>query len=117
MSPEQVDRLFAAPRQADRCWLRDRALLELLYATGCRASELSNLRLRDVHLDERLLPCRGKGDKQRIVPLGGRAVEAVDAYLRARAARWLAPSVAARRVAVALVARRRACGASGFGNW
>ena len=83
MSPEQVERLLAAPRKADGLWIRDRALLELLYATGCRVSEISNLRMRDVHLAERYAMCRGKGDKQRIVPLGGRAVEAVERYLRA----------------------------------
>ena len=81
LSPEQIDRLFAAPGQTDPWWRRDRALLELLYATGCRASELSRLRLCDMHLDEGFCICRGKGDKERLVPLGGRAVEAVRAYL------------------------------------
>ncbi len=81
LSAEQLDGLFSAPGRTDPCWRRDRALLELLYATGCRASELSNLRLRDVHLDEGFCICRGKGDKERMVPLGGRAVEAVRAYL------------------------------------
>jgi integrase/recombinase XerD len=82
LSAGQVDQLLAAPRKADGLWLRDRAMLELLYATGCRVSELSNLRLRDVHLAERYAMCRGKGDKQRIVPLGTRAVDAVEKYLR-----------------------------------
>ncbi len=81
LTPNQVDRLLEAPLGGDPCWRRDRALLELLYATGCRASELSNLRLRDVHLDERYSICRGKGDKERMVPLGARAVAAVRAYL------------------------------------
>jgi integrase/recombinase XerD len=81
LSPGDVDRLLSAPRRADGHWLRDRALLELLYATGCRVSELSNLRVRDIHLAERYALCRGKGDKQRIVPLGVRAVEAVQRYL------------------------------------
>jgi integrase/recombinase XerD len=81
LSPQQVDRLFKAPRQDDPCWQRDRALLELLYATGCRASELSNLRLRDLHLDEGFCACRGKGNKERLVPLGVPAAEAVRAYL------------------------------------
>ena len=81
LSSEQIDRLFAAPVKTDPCWRRDRALLELLYATGCRASELSNLRLRDVHLDEGFCICHGKGDKQRVVPLGARAVAAVRTYL------------------------------------
>jgi integrase/recombinase XerD len=53
----------------------------MLYATGCRVSEISNLRTRDVHLDERYVRCRGKGDKQRVVPLGVRAIDAVRRYL------------------------------------
>jgi integrase/recombinase XerD len=61
--------------------VRDRALLEMLYATGCRVSEVSQLRLQDLRLAERLCTCRGKGDKQRVTPLGGRAVEAVERYL------------------------------------
>ena len=69
LSIEQIERLFSSPGRADPCWRRDRALLELLYATGCRASELSNLRLRDMHLDEHFRICRGKGDKERMVPL------------------------------------------------
>jgi integrase/recombinase XerD len=52
-----------------------------LYATGCRASELSHLRLQDVHLDEGHCRCRGKGDKERVVPLGRRAILAVRDYL------------------------------------
>ncbi|MGA2063522.1 MAG: site-specific tyrosine recombinase XerD [Thermoguttaceae bacterium] len=81
LSPEQVSRLLEAPRPDDAHWRRDRALLELLYATGCRASELSQLRLRDVHLDEGYCLCHGKGNKERVVPLGARAVVAVREYL------------------------------------
>jgi integrase/recombinase XerD len=81
LSSEQIDRLFSSPGRTDPCWRRDRALLELLYATGCRASELSNLRLQDVHLDESYCICRGKGDKERLVPLNVRAVAAAKAYL------------------------------------
>lgn len=78
---EQVTRLFVAPGKTDPLWRRDRALLELLYATGCRASEISNLRLCDLHLQESYCTCRGKGDKERVVPLNARAIEAVQAYL------------------------------------
>jgi integrase/recombinase XerD len=82
LSVKQVDQLLAAPRAADPLWRRDRAILEMLYATGCRVSELASLRSRDIHLKERYCICRGKGDKQRIVPLGSRAVAAVERYLQ-----------------------------------
>jgi integrase/recombinase XerD len=89
---KKVDALLEAPRQGEVQWRRDRAILELLYATGCRVSELCRLRRADVFLDEGYCRCHGKGDKQRIVPLGRRAVEAVSAYLeRSR------PKLAARR--------------------
>ena len=95
LSAEQIDRLFVAPGKSDPFWRRDRAMLELLYATGCRASELSNLKMRDMHLTEGFCVCRGKGDKERVVPLGMRAKEAVQAYLEHErsqlAARWSTP--------------------------
>lgn len=81
LSPAQVESLLAAPRKSDGLWRRDRALLELLYATGARASEVANLRMRDLHLGEQHCLCRGKGDKQRLVPLGRRAVAAISEYL------------------------------------
>lgn len=81
LPPRIIEELFASPRAGDACWRRDRAMLELLYATGCRASELSNLMLANVHLDTGYCICHGKGDKQRIVPLGRRAIEAVEVYL------------------------------------
>ena len=81
LSAEQVARLLEAPRARDGLWRRDRAMLELLYATGCRASEASGLRLRDLRLGEAFCVCRGKGNKERIVPLGARAVAAVRDYL------------------------------------
>jgi integrase/recombinase XerD len=82
LSVKQVDELLAAPRAADPLWQRDRAILELLYATGCRVSELASLQTRDIHLRERYCICHGKGDKQRIVPLGSRAAAAVERYLQ-----------------------------------
>lgn len=81
LSPQQIERLFEAPDSADLFWRRDRALLEMLYATGCRASELSNMKLRDMHLDEGYCMCLGKGSKERLVPLGGRAIAAIRDYL------------------------------------
>jgi integrase/recombinase XerD len=81
LSPESVEKLLRGPRPGDRFCLRDRALLETLYATGCRASEVVGLRLEDMHLDAAFLRCVGKGSKQRIVPLGKPAIDALRAYL------------------------------------
>lgn len=81
LSPAAVDKLLASPTPVEPLWRRDRAILELLYATGCRASELARLKMDDVRLDEGYCKCRGKGNKERLVPLGRRAVEAARAYL------------------------------------
>jgi integrase/recombinase XerD len=81
LSPGQVDRLLAAADPKTANGRRDRAVLELLYATGCRASEVSGMRLADLHLAEAFCTCRGKGDKERVVPLGRRAIEALSAWL------------------------------------
>ncbi len=81
LSVEAVDQLLTSPSSADPLWRRDRALLEMLYATGCRASEVSHLTIADVHLSEGFCLCRGKGDRQRIVPVNRRAVAAVRAYI------------------------------------
>ncbi|HEX4148681.1 MAG TPA: site-specific tyrosine recombinase XerD [Pirellulales bacterium] len=82
LPPRVIDELFTAPRASDGSWRRDRALLELLYATGCRASEIAHLELRNVHLEGGYCLCHGKGDKQRMVPVGRRAVAAIEEYLR-----------------------------------
>jgi integrase/recombinase XerD len=82
LSPESVDRLLSAPRDGERFYLRDRALLETLYATGNRASEVVSLRLADVYLDGGFCKCTGKGSKQRVVPIGEQAAAALRVYLR-----------------------------------
>ena len=82
LSPAKIEALLASPRAAsDRWWRRDRAILELLYATGCRASELCDMALRDVQLQEAFCKCHGKGDKQRMVPLSQAAIGAIEDYL------------------------------------
>ena len=81
LSQKQVEEFLAAPRKIDKFWQRDAALLEVLYATGCRASEVCNLRVRDLTLAEKHLRCEGKGGKQRMVPVGGRAIVAIERYL------------------------------------
>lgn len=82
LSPESVEKLLAAPQPEDRFYLRDVAILETLYATGSRASEVVNLKLRDLHLDSGFCQCEGKGSKQRLVPLGKPAIAALHAYLK-----------------------------------
>jgi integrase/recombinase XerD len=93
----QVDRLLAQPDPATPRGLRDKALIELLYATGLRVTELLSLKAGDVSLEAGYLTCIGKGDKQRIVPLGQAAADWVRRYiaegrpalLKARKTPWL----------------------------
>jgi integrase/recombinase XerD len=82
LSVEDVDQLVAQPDVTTPRGLRDRALIELLYATGMRVSELIGLRPSDVNLDASYLTCTGKGEKQRIVPIGDEATAWVRRYLR-----------------------------------
>jgi integrase/recombinase XerD len=97
LSLDEVDALLGAPDTATTRGLRDRALIEVLYATGLRVSELLGLRLSDVRLDEGYLACAGKGGKQRIVPIGDEAIRWVQRYLtdsrpvlaRRREAPWM----------------------------
>jgi integrase/recombinase XerD len=77
----EVELLLSQPRGTDPQALRDRALLELMYASGLRASEAIGLELGDVDPDERVLRARGKGSKERIVPIGQAAIRALVAYL------------------------------------
>jgi integrase/recombinase XerD len=82
LAVEEVDLLLAQPDVATPRGLRDRALIELLYATGMRVSELVGLRPADVNLDASYLTCTGKGDKQRIVPVGDEATRWLRRYVR-----------------------------------
>ena len=79
---EDVDRLLAQPDTASPRGLRDKALIEVLYATGLRVSELVGLRAGDLNLEDGYLTCIGKGDKQRMVPLGREASDWVRQYLQ-----------------------------------
>jgi integrase/recombinase XerD len=82
LSRGEVDKLLTQPRGTEPAALRDRALLELMYACGLRASEAISLEVSDVDLEEGLLRARGKGSKERIVPVGQGALAAVRVYLR-----------------------------------
>ena len=88
LAVEQVERLLETPDVGTPRGLRDRALIEVLYATGLRVSELSALKAADVHLDAGYLVCTGKGNKQRLVPLGGEATRWVRRYLADARAAW-----------------------------
>jgi integrase/recombinase XerD len=77
-----IEQFLTAPQKYDPHWQRDRAILELLYATGCRVSEVSDLLLANVSLDEGYCLAEGKGSKQRMVPLGERAIEVIEEYLQ-----------------------------------
>jgi integrase/recombinase XerD len=81
LSAGEVEALLAAPKGTSPKGLRDLAMLEVLYATGLRVSELVGLRLGDLHLDAGYLRCWGKGNKERVIPLGGEAEAKLQRYL------------------------------------
>ncbi len=81
LQPQQVQVLLAAPRPDDPLYLRDVALLELLYGGGVRASELAHLDCQRLHFDLGVARVRGKGNRERIVPVGKPAFDAARAYL------------------------------------
>jgi integrase/recombinase XerD len=80
LSVEEVDALIAQPDTSSPLGLRDRALIELLYATGMRVSELVGVRAADLHLDEHYLTCIGKGNKERLIPIGEQAAGWIGRY-------------------------------------
>ena len=81
LSPDEVERLLEQPDPDTPSGSRDRAMLELLYATGLRVSELTGLRVRDVNLEAGFVRLVGKGSKERVVPMGDKAMDAVRAFL------------------------------------
>jgi integrase/recombinase XerD len=82
LSVDEVDRLLRQPDKNDVVGIRDRAMIELMYSTGLRVSELCGLRVSDLQMEPGCLRCIGKGNKERLVPVGKRALEAVRDYLR-----------------------------------
>ncbi len=81
LSGAEVDTLLAAPNARKPLGLRDKAVLELLYATGLRVSEAASIRPEDIHFEMGFLRCTGKGNKERVVPVGKPALEAIQCYL------------------------------------
>ena len=92
---EEVDRLLAAPNLATPVGLRDRAMLEVFYSTGLRVSEVLNLRISDVDMRLGYVRCIGKGNKERLVPIGRKAIEAVEQYLTLSRPQFVRPGSAA----------------------
>ncbi|MDQ8194906.1 site-specific tyrosine recombinase XerD [Coraliomargarita sp. SDUM461004] len=81
LTREEVERLLLAPSDRTPHGLRDRAILELFYSSGLRVSELCGILLQSIHLDEGYVRVSGKGAKERIAPIGGAAIQAVQNYL------------------------------------
>ena len=81
LSLAEVDRLLAQPDANSTIGLRDKAMIELLYSTGLRVSELCGLKTQDIQMDLGCLRCIGKGNKERLVPVGKRALQGVQEYV------------------------------------
>jgi integrase/recombinase XerD len=82
LTVEEVERLIEQPDASTVIGLRDKAMVEVMYSAGLRVSELCKLRLNDIYYDKGYVRCIGKGDKERLVPIGRRAVEVVRRYLK-----------------------------------
>lgn len=117
LSMDDVDQLLAQPDVATPFGLRDRAMIELLYATGMRASELIAVRAADLHLDEEYLTCVGKGNKERIIPIGEQAAVWVRRYQREGRPRLAERARAVRRADPHLFLNARGGGLSRVGFW
>jgi integrase/recombinase XerD len=108
----EVDALLAQPDSSAPAGLRDKAMLELLYATGLRVSELVNLRWEDFDPNLGILRCVGKGSKERLIPVGKSALKAVEAYVRSGR-----PSLLKNRATPSLFVNRRGGRLSRVGFW
>ncbi len=81
LTVEEVERFIDSFDEQKACGIRDRALFELMYSCGLRVSEICDLNIDDVFIDEKLVKVTGKGDKQRLVPMGARAIQNINDYL------------------------------------
>ena len=112
---EEVERLLSQPDAKTALGMRDRAMLEVLYSTGLRVSELVSLRVSDLDSKTGCVRCIGKGDKERIVPVGRKALSMVDKYLREARPELLRQAKAAN--GPALFVNRRGVPLSRVGVW
>ncbi|MGG4267676.1 site-specific tyrosine recombinase XerD [Peribacillus simplex] len=91
LSMEEVEALLEAPKILDEFGLRDKAMLELMYATGMRVSELISMDVGDVHASMGFVRCVGKGNKERIIPIGQTALSAIEHYMEGARGRLASP--------------------------
>jgi integrase/recombinase XerD len=117
LSLDDVDALLAAPDVSTPLGLRDRAMFELLYATGMRVSELVGVRGADLHLDEHYLTCVGKGSKERLIPIGEQAAAWVTRYQHDARPQLLAQAGKARKASTRLFVNARGGPLSRIGFW
>jgi integrase/recombinase XerD len=117
LSVEQVDELLMQPEVSTPRGLRDRAMIELLYATGMRVSELIAIRAVDLRLDAAYLTCMGKGNKERIIPIGDEATAWVRRYQRDARPALVANKKTADRAAPRLFVNARGGPLSRVGFW
>ncbi len=103
---DEVERLLTFPDAAAPAGLRDRAMLEVLYSTGLRVSELANLRLADLDMRMGCVRCIGKGDKERLVPIGRKAIAAVEEYVSGGRQRFIRPGQPAAHSQVLFLTQR-----------
>ncbi|MCX7698977.1 MAG: site-specific tyrosine recombinase XerD [Candidatus Goldbacteria bacterium] len=84
LSMDEIEKLINTPDLSTKEGIRDRAILELLYSAGIRVSELINMQLTDINLDQKIIRCFGKGSKERVVPVGDYLIDALSNYLNIR---------------------------------
>jgi integrase/recombinase XerD len=112
---DEVELLLSQPNEKTPLGLRDRAMLEVLYSTGLRVSELVSLRVMDLDISVGCVRCIGKGDKERIVPIGKKALSLVDRYLREARPKLVGKGKQA--LATTLFINRRGSSISRVGVW
>jgi integrase/recombinase XerD len=112
---EEVERLLAQPDTKNALGLRDKAMLEVLYSTGLRVSELVGLRVSDLDRSAGCVRCTGKGDKERIVPVGRKALSTVEKYLSDGRPELLRST--SNNMSVSLFVNRRGVSLSRVGVW
>ncbi len=87
LSVDEIFRLLDLPKRKSFAGARDGAILELFYSTGIRISELTGIRMQDLHLPERMVKVRGKGKKERLLPMGQKSADALEGYINFRGQR------------------------------